>query len=317
MRSKHKLAWVTIGMILVLAVAEGGLRAVGDRLPVRTAWPTVETGVKYELLRQLPSADVVFLGSSITEAAIEPREFAAASGVGSAFNSGLPFSSPYSNEWWLNEVVLENVEPKLVVIGVTAWSGGQHAERDPLLAALRVGSVSRDHPHKPPLALLQQTGLFSEWDRRMADERVKAHLTELGHQTGYYERSIDDATPFGLPSGPTEMPEDEAEAVDRMIDTLKERGIDAIVLIEPGRSPGDNGTMDYGRYIGSVLRHEDEWGVPVVDSFNQGWDSSLFADLAHFNRLGTKSFTAYVARTITGLQTAEEGKPGDSPADIA
>jgi hypothetical protein len=105
--------------------------------------------------------------------------------------------------------------------------------------------------------------------------------------------------------------------VARMIDTLNERGIEAIVLIEPGRNPGDNGTMDYERYIDSVLSHEDDWGVPVLDTFHQGWDSSLFADLAHFNRQGTDSFTAYVARTITGLQTTEEGKPGDNAADIA
>ena len=135
MRSRHKLAWVAIGVILTLAIAEGGLRAFGDRLPVRTDWPTVETGVKYELLRQIPDADVVFLGSSITEAAVDPTDFADASGVGSAFNSGIPFSTPFSNEWWLNEVVLENVEPKLVVIGLTAWSGGRGAERDPLLRA--------------------------------------------------------------------------------------------------------------------------------------------------------------------------------------
>ena len=167
MKFNNKLAWVTIGLILVLAVAEGGLRAVGDRLPVRTDWPTVETGVKYELLRELPEADVVFLGSSITEAAVEPTEFADASGVGSAFNSGIPFSTPFSNEWWLNEVVLETVEPKLVVIGLTAWSGGRGAEGDPLLPGLRLALDSGDDA---PLALLRQAGLLSEWDRRMADE---------------------------------------------------------------------------------------------------------------------------------------------------
>jgi len=308
---------VAFGVILALAMAEGGLRAFEDRLPVSTDWPTIETGVKYELLRQLPEADVVFLGSSITEAAIDPREFVDASGVGSAFNSGIPFSTPFTNEWWLNEVVLESVEPNLVVIGVTPWSGGQRAEHDPLLAALRLATVSRDDSQDPPSALLGQAGLLSEWDRRMADETVKAHLTDLGHQTGYYERSIDDATPFGVPTGPSEMPEEEAHAVDRMVDILSERGIEAIVLIEPGRSPGDDGTMDYEGYIASVLRHEDEWGVPVLDTFNQGWDRSLYADLAHFNRLGTESFTSYVAQTITGLQAAQEGKPGQEPADIA
>jgi len=311
MRSKNKLAWVTIGVILVLAAAEGGLRVVGDRLPVRTDWPTIETGVKYELLRELPEADVVFLGSSITEAAVDPREFADASGVGSAFNSGIPFSSPFSNEWWLNEVVLENVEPKLVVIGLTAWSGGRGAERDPLLPGLRSALDSEDDSEDDsgddvPLALLKQAGVLSEWDRRMANETARASLTDLGHQTGYYERSIDNATAVDLPTGPSEMPEDEAAAVGRMIDTLIERGIGAIVLIEPGRYPGDNGAIDYERYIASVLRNEEEWGVPVVDTFNQEWDRSLFADLAHFNRLGTDSYTAYVARTINRLPTAED-----------
>jgi hypothetical protein len=303
MRSRRNLAWVSIGVVLVLAMAEGGLRVFGDGLPVRNNWPTAETGAKYELLRQLPEADVVFLGSSITEAAVDPSKFAGASGVGSAFNSGIPFSSPFSNEWWLNEVVLENVEPQLVVIGLTAWSGGRGAERDPLLPGLQ---LALDSGKDAPLALLRQAGVLSEWDRRKADEAVRAFLTDLGHQTGYYDRSIDDASPLDLPTGPSEMPEDEAEAVDRMIDTLNERGIDAIVLIEPGRYPGDNGTMDYERYISSVLRHRDDWGVPVVDTFNQDWDRSLFADLAHFNRQGTESYTAYVAHTITGLQTAHD-----------
>jgi hypothetical protein len=303
MRSRQKLALVTIGVMLALGLAEGGLRAFGDRLPVSTDWPTVESGVKYELLREMSEADVVFLGSSITEAAVDPSEFVDASGVDSAFNSGIPFSTPFSNEWWLNEVVLENVEPKLVVIGLTAWSGGRGADRDPLLPGLRMALDSRD---EAPLALLRQAGVLSEWDRRMADETAKAFLTDLGHQTGYYERSIEDANPVDVPRGPNEMPEDEAAAVDRMIDTLNERGIDAIVLIEPGRYPGDNGTIDYKRYISSVLRHRDDWGVPVVDTFNQDWDRSLFADLAHFNRLGTESYTAYVAQTITGLQTAHD-----------
>jgi hypothetical protein len=317
MRSQRKLAWVALGVILALAMAEGGLRAFEDRLPVSTDWPTIETDVKYELLRHLPEADVVFLGSSITEAAIDPREFVDASGVGSAFNSGIPFSTPFTNEWWLNEVVLQSVEPNLVVIGVTPWSGGQRAVHDPLLAALRLAPVSGDDSQDPPSALLGQAGLLSEWDWRMADETVKAHLTDLGHQTGYYERSIDEATPFGLPMGPSEMPEEEADAVDRMVDTLNERGIEAIVLIEPGRSPGDDGTLDYQRYIASVLQHEDDWGVPVLDTFNQGWDRSLFADLAHFNRMGTESFTAYMAQTINGLHAVQEGKPGREPADIA
>jgi hypothetical protein len=314
MRSKRRFAWVAIGVILTLAMAEGGLRAFGDRLPVHTDWPTVETGVKYELLRQLHEADVVFLGSSITEAAVDPSEFAHASGVGSAFNSGIPFSTPFSNEWWLNEVVLENVEPNLVVIGVPAWSGGRGPDRDPLLPGLRLAIDSREDP---PLELLRQAGVLSEWDRRKADETARAYLTDLGHQTGYYERSIDDAIPLDLPTGPSEMPEDEADAVARMIDTLNERGIDVIVLIEPGRYPGDNGTIDYERYIRSIVRHEDDWGVPVVDTFNRDWDSSLFADLAHFNRLGTDSFTAFMARTITGLQATQEGKPRDDAADIA
>jgi hypothetical protein len=275
----------------------------------------VETDVKFDRLREMSETDVVFLGSSITEAGIDPVAFAADSKLDSAFNSGLPFSTPFSNEWWLNQVVLRHVEPELVVIGLTAWSGGVSAADDLLLPSLESAMTSVG---EPPLALLKHAGILSEWDSRATDARGKALLTDLGHQTGYYNRSIDEATPLDLSfDGPPEMPEDEADAVDRMIGVLTSSGIEVIVLIEPGRYPGDDRGVDYDLYIDSILSHHGQWGVSVVDAFHHPWDRALYADPAHFNRMGTEEFTSYLARTIDGLSVNLAGKPGDNTADIA
>jgi hypothetical protein len=312
---KSNVLRVVLGMVLTVGIAEASLRVVDDRLPPSTDWPTVETYVKYERLSELSQADVVFLGSSMTEAGIDPVAFAEASRLDSAFNSGLPFSTPFSNEWWLNEVVLRHVDPKLVVIGLPAWSGGTGLEEDLLLSSLESTSASAG---EPPFLLLQHAGLFSEWDTRTAEAMGRALITDLGHQTGYYDRSIDDAPPLDLPlGGPSVMPAGEAEAVGRMIHRLTSSGIEVIVLIEPGRYPGDGGTVDYERYVDSILSHKEEWSVPTVDAFHEDWDRAWFADPAHFNRRGTEEFTEYVARTIDGLMVDQSGQPGPSPADIA
>jgi hypothetical protein len=312
---RSKVLNVVMGVILTLGIAETTLRVLDNRLPPRTQWPTVETDVKFHRLREMSEADVVFLGSSITEADIDPVAFASESELDSAFNSGLPFSTPFSNEWWLNQVVLRHVEPKLVVIGLTAWSAGAGADDDLLLPSLKtaINSVG-----EPPFALLRHAGVLSEWDSRETDARGKALLTDLGHQTGYYNRSIDEAPPLDRPfEGPPEMPEDEADAVDRMIGRLTSNGTEAIVLIEPGRYPGDDRAADYDRYIDSILSHREQWGVPVVDAFHHPWDRGSYADLAHFNRRGTEEFTSYLARTIDRLWANLQGKPGHRVADKA
>ena len=307
---------MVLGMMLTLGLAEASLRIFDDRLPANTDWPTMETDVKFDRLREVSEADVVFLGSSITEAGIDPIAFAEkARGVDSAFNSGFPFSTPFSNEWWLNEVVLRQVEPELIVIGLTAWSKGAASADDPLLPGFESAMASAG---EPPLAVLQHAGVLSEWDSRTTDARGRALLTDLGHQTGYYDRSIDDASPLDLPfGGPPAMPHEEADAVSRMIRRLTSSGIDVIVLIEPGRYPSDDRTVDYDRYIDSILSHSGDWGVPIVDAFHQKWERAWFADIVHFNRRGTEEFTSFMARTINGLWLNRPVQPSPDPADIA
>lgn len=311
---RAKVITVLVGIALTLAAAEGVVRVIGDGLPTGTRWPSVETDVKFHQLSDLTEADVVFLGSSITEAAIDPVVLVEESGIDSAFNSGIPFSTPFSNEWWLNQVVLSSLRPELVVIGLTPWSGGAGVSGDPLLPGLR-SAPSTEKAHWS--ALVERAGLLSEWDTRSTEDRTRDFITDLGHQTGYYDRSIDDAQPLDLSFGPSVMPQDEADAVGRMIERLTVEGIETMVLIEPGRYPGDDGSFDYDHYIESILTHAEDWAVPVVDTFHMDWERDMFADLAHFNRRGTEEFTSYIARTIDGLWVDEIGQPAANAADIA
>jgi hypothetical protein len=310
---KSRVLTVTLGVLLALGAAEGVVRIFDERLPAGTTWPSVESQLKFELLRDLSDTQVVFLGSSITEAAVDPALFSEVSMADSAFNSGIPFSTPFSNEWWLDQVVLRELRPQVVVIGLTAWSGGMRPDQDLLLTSYR---EVRAAPGAPPVALLEHAGVLSEWDSRMSDARARALLTDLGHQTGYYDRSIDDADAVEMPDGPPEMPGAEADAVGRMIDRLKAEGIETLVLIEPGRHSGNKGMIDYDRYIDSLLSHEAEWGVSVLDTFHMTWDRDWFADLAHFNRRGTHEFTSLMAQAIDGLMVDGSSQPGRIAADV-
>jgi hypothetical protein len=302
MSVKRLLSPVLIGVLLVLGIVEIVLSVIEEELPRGTTWPSIEAEVKYDLLQHMDQADVVFIGSSITEAAVDPELFIRRAGVSSAFNSALPFSTTLFYETWLPEVVLQAVKPHVVVIGIPPWSGGGTRANDPLLERTREAIATGGR--QPGLALLRQAGLFSEWDSRAASDRTRFALTDLGHQTGYYERSIDDAAPMDLPIAKSEMGQIAADAMARLIDNLESQGIEVIVMIEPGRYPGGDRGIDYDGFIASVWTHALNWDVPLLDTFHEPWDRSWFADNAHFNRRGTEEFTNYLASEFRALMGA-------------
>jgi hypothetical protein len=41
-----------------------------------------------------------------------------------------------------------------------------------------------------------------------------------------------------------------------------------------------------------------KWGIQLWDAYSIDWDESFFADEVHFNRSGTKAFTAYLAGLV-------------------
>lgn len=297
---------VVAGMLVALGLGEGVLRLSEPIIPPPSVWPTPETQIKQGQLSHLDSIDVVFLGSSITEAAVDPVALSEESGSGLVYNAALPFSTPFSNEVWLDDVVLRSSKPSLVVIGLPAWSSVDRPGSDPLLSGIESAlAYEGGHRWADGSALLRNSGVASEWDQRRAQEHLadSGTLTGLGQQTGYYDRKLDEAGSLELPAVEAQLSDGESAAIGRIIGRLKSLGIESVVMIEPGRYPGTNTVVDEDRFIESVDRHAADWGVPIWDTYHMQWDDSWFADRAHFNRIGTAVFTSRLAPMVQALTT--------------
>lgn len=121
-----RLTWRSaLGVTLVvLVLAEGGMRLIGDHLPRRFSGDTVEIELKYDQLEALAAAgepvDVVFLGNSTLDAAVDPAVFAEASvRYDAPYNAALLGAPLPSVRRWTSDFVLAEVSPDTVVIGVT------------------------------------------------------------------------------------------------------------------------------------------------------------------------------------------------------
>ncbi|NQV07948.1 hypothetical protein HQ535_15520 [bacterium] len=110
--------------VAVLALAEVGARVVAARVGSPVTWDSPYTQDKaaqiLELGREQGGADIVFLGSSIVNAGIEPSIITASLPPGIvAYNAGIPGSSAGTWRVWAQDTVYRHLCPEVVVIGVT------------------------------------------------------------------------------------------------------------------------------------------------------------------------------------------------------
>jgi hypothetical protein len=267
-------------------------------MPDPSSWPSVETDLKSQQMADLEAAPtLVLLGSSVTEAAVDPAMLEEITGLSLPYNSALPFSSPLSTEIWLNQVVLPTVAPELIVFGVPIWPS--HGESE--------GALGRgiERAASPPTvvdvlgwsALVGKRGVLADWDRLIQRESLKSSgfWTELGHQTGYYDQSDGSLEGRFPPFGEPAMSPEQTDALERMILSSQQRGTNVVLLLEPGRFPDGAAEVDTVAYISWLEDRASEWGIEFWDTYSIEWEAAFFADEAHFNRRGTEAFTHYLA----------------------
>jgi hypothetical protein len=305
MRIMRDTIWVAVGLICAVLIGEVVMHVLEPAVPSPSRWPSAETQVKSGQLAKLAQdVEVVFLGSSVTEAAVDPELLRVLAGTGTVYNAALPFSSPLSDEVWLADVVLDHSEPSIVVMGVTSWPAHSSVSNDPMRSAIQHATTPVPvHGISQRFALLGNRGVFSDWDERLGRQRLitSGLWTDLGHKTGYYDRApqslIGQFPPFGDP----QMSPDNAHAFAETVRALQQADIEVVLLIEPGRYPGDVSDADIALYLTSIQALGRELGVPVWDTYSRGWDPDFYVDEAHFNREGTVAFTTYVADLVGDL----------------
>jgi len=131
-RSRRGRSWLrpvslpraALAAVIVLLVAELGLRSIEEHLPRKTAGDTIEIELKYDQLRDLRAAgepiDIVMLGNSTLDAGVDPTLFAESSRRFDAPFNGALLGAPLSAiSRWATDFVLDESDPDTVVLGVT------------------------------------------------------------------------------------------------------------------------------------------------------------------------------------------------------
>jgi hypothetical protein len=268
-------------------------------LPDGRQWPTPETEIKnaqlVDLERRGLGIDVVFIGSSVTEAGIDPVRFDRLTGL-TSYNAALPFSSPLSNEIWLREYVLPRVNPKAVVVGLGVWPNESTLTDDMLLSGLT--ALDSDTGIRTGLALFDRRSQLRSWSDTQARARqvTAGAITPQGHQTIYYERTRRTQDSGFIDSETARMSEDNRDALWRTVAMLQDRSIEVIMLIEPIGCPPILGTcarFDLETHPGRELARD--FGLRLIDSASRAWPLEVYADTAHFNETGVEALTTFVS----------------------
>jgi hypothetical protein len=297
--------WVAAGLITALLIGETAMRVVETAVPPPSRWPSAETQIKDGQLAKLArEVEVVFIGSSVTEAAVDPELLNALAGTETVYNAALPFSSPLSDEVWLAGVVLDHIDPSIVVMGVPAWPAHGNVDSDPLRRAIQhaIAPAPMDWFSRK-LALIGNKGVLSDWDERSVRHGLSTSesWTDFGHQTGYYDRAPQSLIGRFPPFGDPQMSPDNVHAFTETVTTLQRADIEVVLMIEPGQFPGEVSDADIDLYLTSIRELGRELGVQVWDTYTRGWDPDFYVDEAHFNRKGTVAFTTYLADLVGDL----------------
>lgn len=323
--------------VAVLALAEAGARVVSTRVAPPVTWDSPYTQDKaaqiVHIEERFGGAGVVFLGSSIVNAGLDPERFAATV-PGIAYNAGLPGASAGTWRLWANDAVYPYLCPAVVVVGVTVRDVNDNAPGVVGDPAAYLGSVGRrlfvgeaGSAERASSLVDRASALVRTRDllRRPADVvrvlmgrpvegwRV-TRLTEFGRYYAFDDHTyrIDDDRREGLRTGAFRdyaVGGVEMEAVAGMIDDARRNGA-AVVLVETPVMERDlvgllpRGASDLVSFRTALDALGEAVGVPVLRFPDLVDRADLFADEYHLNGAGVSLVTDRLAAELVSLVEA-------------
>lgn len=324
-RTPHNVLLVAVVILLVMAAAELGVRAIDSKLPEPLEWPSVEAQLKVhqmDALAKQGGADVVFVGSSVVNAGIDPAVFESAVGHGRAYNAALSAGVPLLIEPWTINTVLPRLHPKLLLIGVSSFDFYDHPASDAFFRAFADSSAGR--------RALGDDGLLDRIDRWMSDRsELWAHRLDIRdprtlldavrgddpHQVpefgpieadgraSYPQTSLPPSDPRaqGPPIDGWTLGTRNPDALKRMIEAARHQGV-AVALVDMpitqryvDRHP--HGQADYERFLDALRALATDEGVPLFE-FDGRRDPATFVDVVHLSIPAAEAFTAQLVTTM-------------------
>lgn len=321
---RRRTVIVLLSALAVLLTAELALRAAGGAIPPPAHWGDPFADAKVDQIRRMGTADVVFVGSSIANAGLDPVPLEEL-GLRS-FNAGQPGTGLRAWRGWLDEVLLPELHPELVIVGVSirdysdanldaGWVRLNEApafrtrtgeatalERLDVWASQQSRLVSRRSALRQPATTLA-------WARgEQIDGWPQQQLTRSGRYLGYDDReyaerqSRDDRLRehsfVDFRAGPRST-----DMLGEILQLVRGRGAEPVVvrmpamegrLVERDLLPAD----EVERYPGELRRVTAEQDVLLIDLADHNDRPELFADYYHLNRTGVRTVSAAIVEAL-------------------
>jgi hypothetical protein len=311
--------------LVILLLAEVGVRLVDDRLPSPQRWSRLEEQIKADDLKALADepGGVVFLGSSMMNAAADPAVVKAdLDRPEPVYNASLLGADTRITRLWATRLVVPTVRPSVAVIGVSCREIGS---QDPALT-----TQYRQFVDAPAVRTLEdREKLLARVDEQVG--RVSAlvkHRYELRRPLNLVGGDERSTTTFTIdPDGQDDYfleraypaPQDVQDVlyrpdvtklvlsqrrIDALADTvrdLRRESVDVVVVNMPV-------TQDYVSYLPAPSEQSNArcWRVLRETAEGAGaryveagvWDKALFADPIHLNGAGSRRFSAMLAEIV-------------------
>ena len=343
MRNSHKTLVVLTVAMLTLLTAELGARGLAPVLPEVLHWDTEFTQVKARDIQRIGQVDVAFVGSSVVNAGYEASILVdAVDWIEGGYNSALPSTTPRSWEPWVRDLVIPDLCPGLMVIGVSAreysdnTTGADNrrfnyfvSEGRRLLYGERPADETIEEFFESELAIVRvrsrlrepyqayrylRTGTAPNWpEPRFTDE-------------GRY-LNFDDEQVVVQPPGPRlretmsefETGGIEDESLRRIVQAAQSEGIEVMIVEWPTvrvileEAIGPNGRSELDRVSQLLDRIGEDLGIPVIrygDLYDQ---VEFFADAYHPNLAGSEEMSRRLAADINRLYPEGLERPSCSP----
>lgn len=336
-RGRQSVA-VSVAALVVFGAAEVGAQLAARRLPPPPQWDLPAVEVLIERMRRVPDGGVAFVGASQTGTDLVPVELLAVSrSQRAAFNAWLVGAGMRTVKRWTLEFVVPELDPSLVVVGLTSREMNDNLEEDVLHKYEKSRAVIA---RTDDARVLERLRLRAErWSAlvRLRDRlRSPVGLIKALRQGKRAPSAPEDPgigelgvladrvnQPFTV--HPAHMERErralrryrtggvQANALRALITDLRGRGIAVVVVNLPTFEPvtvpmHPRGEIDTAGYWSTLRSVADATGTLLLDGRNAGpFDREDFADPEHLNGRGASRLTAWLAAELDRLAVVQPG----------
>lgn len=329
-RHRHRLV-VLVAAVAAVVLAEVGARVAARRLPPPADWELPAVEVLLSQMRNVPEGGVAFVGASQAGTDFVPTAFLARSrAFRSAFNAWLVGAGMRTVDRWTREFVVPELQPKVVVVGVTSRELNDNLPEDtfrkyrisravvaqvdgsPVLDRFRLRAERWSALIRLRDRLRTPVGLVrSLRDGRRAPTTEDPGIGELG--------VLADRVDQDFVAAPAHVERErgalsryrvggvQTAALRNLIAALQDGGVAVVLVSLPTFEPftvamHPRGAADVARYRAALRDISRDAGVPLLDGRDVGpFTRADFADPEHLNGRGASKLTRWVAAELDEL----------------